>query len=39
MQHRVHVYGIIDAGANRGFAFVEFHSVDDARRWMEHNQV
>ena len=30
---------ILDAGANRGFAFVEFDSVDDARRWMEHNQV
>lgn len=26
-------------GVSRGFAFVEFHNVADAQRWMEHTQV
>lgn len=28
-----------DSGVSRGFAFVEFQSTEEARRWMEHNQV
>jgi len=27
------------SGVSRGFAFVEFHNVADAQRWMEHTQV
>merc|ERR1719239_670195 len=26
------------SGVSRGFAFVEFHNVADAQRWMEHTQ-
>ncbi|BFZ10470.1 hypothetical protein BsWGS_13509 [Bradybaena similaris] len=26
------------SGVSRGFAFVEFHNVTDAQRWMEHTQ-
>lgn len=26
-------------GTSRGFAFVEFQSVADAQRWMDHYQV
>jgi RNA-binding protein 5/10 len=28
-----------DTGVSRGFAFVEFQTIGDAQRWMEHNQV
>lgn len=28
-----------DTGLNRGFAFVEFNSVEDAQNWMEQTQV
>lgn len=26
-------------GASRGFAFVEFHTIDEAAHWMELTQV
>ena len=33
------VYPITCTGASRGFAFVEFQTVNAAQQWMEHNQV
>lgn len=28
-----------DTGMNRGFAFIEFPSLDDSQRWMNQTQV